>query len=293
MIMNSLVSLLLLLLAASANAHVPSLHYVRIPGTIGRRLNRDSPHEHHASLRLGSISLTAINGQPLLESDSLTLRTLLDSLVIKVKVLSVNNTLPSATLNANLTRHLAPANNILSIFFANDPNRSAYTFDDTTGLVSIDPVMNPIVDKALSCRRHLTPFDFCPLLKSNVMLMKVGLVGFLDPLGTLNVTSAAQVIRKATLKGLIGSTLDVQVGKPDALDAYFSKLSGSRRSLADLPLYPPIKKVILTPLQARSPYGPTISSGFDYMRSPPSYGTVIIGGVRTQVIYNNPNQNNP
>ena len=175
-------------------------------------------HGQYAQLRLGSMNIAGISGKPLLEADTLSLINAFDSLVIKIKVISMKNTLPSTALNANLTRNMASSKNVLSVFFSNDPNSTAYTLDEKTGTIDIDPVMNPVASKAQHCASYLTAFDFCPLLKNNVMLMKVGFVGYEDPLGIFNVTSAASIIRKATLRGLFGTTLDVQVGKPSALN---------------------------------------------------------------------------
>jgi hypothetical protein len=235
------ISLLLVLLLAATSAHAGGLGQIACGlgpscGRSGRRLNQaDNSSEPY--LRLGSINLASIGGQPLLAADALFLSNLFDSLVIRVKVLSIKNTVPSAALNANLTRDLSPSKNVLSVFFSNDPNASAYTFDDKTGLVSVDPVMNPIMDRAYACHKDLTPFDFCPLLNNNVMLMKVGFLGYLDPLGILNSSSAAKVIRKAALRGLIGSVLDVQVGKLPALDAYFNQTAkSSSRNLMSHPM---------------------------------------------------------
>ena len=264
MMINS-ISLLLVLLLAATSVHAGKIACGFGPscGRSGRRLNQaDNSSEPY--LRLGSINLASIGGQPLLAADALFLSNLFDSLVIRVKVLSVKNTVPSAALNANLTRDLSTSKNVLSVFFSNDPNASAYTFDDKTGLVSVDPVMNPVMDRAYACHKDLTPFDFCPLLNNNVMLMKVGFLGYLDPLGILNSTSAANVIRKVALRGLIGSVLDVQVGKALALDSYFNQTAKSSS-----------RRLMTHPMRDQSSTSTVVIGGFVFPKFPKeTYGEI-------------------
>ena len=205
----------------------------------GKRGSRDrllqetnSTEDSESPLRYGSLNIASINGQPLTANDTLAIYSAFDGLVIRIKVLSMKNTF--AAMTANLTRDLAPTKGVLSIFFSGNLTAitNGYTVNDTTETVTLNPVMESVASDAMECMSHLSAFDYCPLMHSNVIVLKVGLIGYEDPLGKLNITSAAKIIRKATLRGLLGTTLEVQVGKPSALDAYFSGLPAvGRRKL--------------------------------------------------------------
>jgi hypothetical protein len=195
----------------------------------GRLLQQTNSTEEESPLRYGSIYIASINGQGLTANDTLAIYSAFDRLVIRIKVLSMKNTV--AAMTANLTRDLAPTKGLLNIFFSGNITAitNGYTVNDTTETVTLNPNMESVASDAMECMSHLSAFDYCPLMQSNVISLKVGFIGYEDPLGTLNITSAAKIIRKATLRGLLGTTLEVQVGKPSALDAYFTRLPAAGR----------------------------------------------------------------
>lgn len=171
---------------------------------------------------MGAVVLTAVQNIPIGYSEANAIYYALDGLVLKVGVLSVHHTEPSEPLRRNLTRNLAYTNRILSIFFSGNVSALVNGFgteDLASGLLTLGPSLDPVIKQAQAAYKHLSGFDFCPIDNGNVMMMRVVFGGYLDPNG---VAPRQTRPKEMILKSLVGTTLDILVGKPQALSNHLN-----------------------------------------------------------------------